>query len=689
MLNRALITTALVTGTILLPFETASAQTSDAVTAPPISVTAQRKAVPAFEAPGFVEVITREEIELRSPSSLDDAIGQVPGLSFFGGPRRTGEEPSIRGFSGPDVIVTIDGARQNFNSGHDGRVFIDPQFLSEAEIVKGSSSALYGSGGTGGVIALRTVTAEDFLREGETMGGRLSGSYATNDGEGAVTATAFAKPLDNIDLLAGFQFRKSGDIQLGGDGELNAQDDIRSGLVKGSVAFGDGHTAKAAYQIFDNEAIEPNNGQDATGDTADKDVRNQSVALTYEFAPSTTPFVDLSVIAYRNSSFVDETETDSTDAGVLQTRELKTLGVDIANTSRIEIDAVGDVALTYGGEVYRDKADGEFGGGTRGGVVAGTQRFYGAFLQSEFTWDDAFGLPEAELVVTPGVRYDIYKAEGSGAAANLNADETALSPKVSVRVSLVPWAFAYGSFAEAFRAPTLDELFATGTHFAIGLGTNEFIINPDLKPQETTTWEGGAGFEFEDLGFEGDSLQTKAGFYRINGKDFIDLEVTAPAATCFFLGTDCGTSQSVNIGDAEINGIEANVTYDTPRFLIEATYHRMNTENTQTGEPLTLEQPDTVTLDGRLKVSEGDGTFGYRMAAVDGFDEGTDASRHRDGYVLHDFYARWEPKEGLADGLALGVTLKNAFDRRYSRIASDVVEAGRDLRFDASYTLRW
>ena len=96
-----------------------------------------------------------------------------------GGPRRTGEVPSIRGFDGPDVVVLFDGARQNFGSAHDGRFFIDPGLVKRVEVLRGSASSLYGSGGTGGVIEFRTVDAADFLAPDESAGATVSGGYAS------------------------------------------------------------------------------------------------------------------------------------------------------------------------------------------------------------------------------------------------------------------------------------------------------------------------------------------------------------------------------------------------------------------------------------------------------------------------------------------------------------------------------
>src|SRR5690606_7293667 len=119
-----------------------------AVVLGPISVTATSNPLAAFDYPGMVTVVDRERIDSIQPSTADDILRYVPTVEFSGGPRRSAEVPSIRGFSGPDVIVLFDGTRQTFGSAHDGRMFIDPSLLTSVEVLRGPASSLYESGGT-------------------------------------------------------------------------------------------------------------------------------------------------------------------------------------------------------------------------------------------------------------------------------------------------------------------------------------------------------------------------------------------------------------------------------------------------------------------------------------------------------------------------------------------------------------
>src|SRR3972149_7713973 len=88
---------------------------------PGVAVSATKTERDLFDTPGEVGVITTEELEHIQAQSLDDALWYQPGVEMSGGPRRIGEEPVIRGLDGQRVLMTIDGARLNFESGHKGR----------------------------------------------------------------------------------------------------------------------------------------------------------------------------------------------------------------------------------------------------------------------------------------------------------------------------------------------------------------------------------------------------------------------------------------------------------------------------------------------------------------------------------------------------------------------------------------
>ncbi|MDX1581617.1 MAG: TonB-dependent receptor plug domain-containing protein, partial [Alphaproteobacteria bacterium] len=230
-----------------------------------ITVSATRNPMAAFDYPGQVSVIDREIIEDISPSSLSDVFQAIPGAEFSGGPRRSGEVPTIRGLSGQGVLVLFDGARQSFLSGHDGRFFIDPEIVQAVEVLRGPASALYGSGALGGVISIRTMTAQDVLEPGERMAGKLSGGFQSVNDEWRGTAMgAWRSENGKIDLIGSGTYRSSGDIALGSGLALPADDEIVSSLLKGTFQPADDLRIALSWQRYGGNSLDPNNPQGAT-----------------------------------------------------------------------------------------------------------------------------------------------------------------------------------------------------------------------------------------------------------------------------------------------------------------------------------------------------------------------------------------------------------------------------------------
>ncbi|MEL6859617.1 MAG: TonB-dependent receptor plug domain-containing protein, partial [Pseudomonadota bacterium] len=159
----------------------------------PVTVYGTSNPLPVFDYPGQVTVVDREAIESLAPSAISDVLRDVPGVDFGFGPRRTGELPSIRGLSGQNVLILLDGARQSFTSAHDGRFFVDPELIGTAEIVRGPASAIYGSGAVGGVLAFESVDADDLLADNEVWGARARVGYQSVNEESLASITAYTR----------------------------------------------------------------------------------------------------------------------------------------------------------------------------------------------------------------------------------------------------------------------------------------------------------------------------------------------------------------------------------------------------------------------------------------------------------------------------------------------------------------
>ena len=151
---------AIAIGMILTPLHSHSAEPSDIIVLPDIEVTAppenayksdaatvgSKIEMPIREIPQSVSVVKEELIESQNAFSLRDALKNVSGLTIAAGEGgRTGDSVTLRGFAAHSDTY-LDGVKDN------GQYFRDTFFLERIEVLKGSSSILFGRGSTGGVI---------------------------------------------------------------------------------------------------------------------------------------------------------------------------------------------------------------------------------------------------------------------------------------------------------------------------------------------------------------------------------------------------------------------------------------------------------------------------------------------------------------------------------------------------------
>ncbi|WP_417515654.1 TonB-dependent receptor domain-containing protein [Minwuia sp.] len=664
----------------------------------PISVTATRTPINAADYPGMVTVLDREQIELRQASSPDDVLSHIPNVEFTGGPRRTGEVPSIRGFSGSDLVILVDGARQNLNAGHDGRFFIDPSMLREVEVLRGPASALYGSGGTGGVIAFRTLDAADVLEGDETAALRFSTGYQTVDREESVSLSGFWRPLDSVDIAANVVYRDPGSIQLGDGSELTrSDDDILSGLFKSSYDAGRGHEFEFSFLTFRNDAKEPNVGQGgAEDDIVDKQIANDTARLNWRYDRPGDPLVDLDAQVYYTRSEVDETRLDNNGAGAQGerlTREVNTVGFRADNRSKVDWLGDGAATLVYGLEGYQDIQDGTFNGGERDGVPDSRNQFAGAFGQAEIRLSEPFGAGTGDFLILPGLRFDYF---ASKSAIGGDITETAVSPRIGATWHPVPWAMVFGNYARAFRAPGFDEAFLDGVHFVIpvGLGiTNRFVPNPDLRSQRTGTVEVGFGLDFQNVLQQGDQVFFKATRFRTRANDFIDLQINQPTpfVDCnpFIPGNCDGTTQAVNIPEALLEGNEIEASYDSRRARFAFGFSNLDGNDLNSGDKLGVLTPAQVTFDMTAKFPDQGMIAGFRTLAAFDFDKVDDAADVRAGYVVHDVYFAWQQPVTKGVNFRLDLGIDNITDRAYARVFNDAFEPGRNFKGRVGITARW
>src|SRR5690606_7099430 len=185
-----------------------------------------------------------------------DMLRSQPGVLSGESRNSGGLDVNIRGLQGQGrAPVTVDGAMNAtaVYRGYQGianRSFIDPDFIGGINIEKGPSIAPGGAGAIGGTVNMTTITADDIVVPGQSIGIRVKVEGGTNTSplsslaktnlaqplEGLLNTTAeverpswldptsgsasvvLATKSDSFDLVAGFARRKAGNYHAGENG---------------------------------------------------------------------------------------------------------------------------------------------------------------------------------------------------------------------------------------------------------------------------------------------------------------------------------------------------------------------------------------------------------------------------------------------------------------------------------------
>jgi len=643
-----------------------------------VTTTATRTPQVAGDVAAPISVIPREELRRRQPTSLQNIIGDLPGVEADGIPRASVQQPQIRGLGGDRVITTLDGVRQNFSSGHRGRFFFEPELLRQVDVLRGPASMLYGSGAIGGVIALRTIEAEDIIRPGRATGFFLSQGYDTNGGRWRSSAASAFRAGDFDGLVA--YARNAGNNIVDGAGNTIPFTDPTTQTVLARLGWNPLPGMRFGFSFMhreEDQIIPSAANTTTTSDITDRALRAQQFALNFNWAPPDNPWLDLRAQIYRNAVELNERRIIPLD-NRRDTTELETLGLSVQNTSRFSLFGAERHALTLGFDGYTDTQLGRRNGAPRNQFPEASQDVLGLFVQNEINWGPA--------TLTAGLRYDRFDQEATG---QRNVTNDRLSPRVSFAYRVTPWMQPYISYAEAYRAPGLAQLYNSGVHFPISFFPrpvfNTFVPNPNLRPETSRNLEAGVNFRFRDALVAGDSLRFRASAFRNNLDDFIETIVTAT------------TTEQRNVTRARIQGLEFEGQYDSGTWFAGLGASLLRGENRSQGGPLALIPAHKLSLSLGRRFQEQGVTLGGRVQLV--AEQGRKPIDLQTGtrpqptpaYALADLFVTYAPPEGPLAGLRFDLGVANLFDVRHRRLAWDsstqrapFFDVGRNVQFRLS-----
>jgi len=661
----------LVALTLAVGISPATAQT----TLDPITVLATKTIEQTINALAMVSSVRQEQINQLQPQKTSDLFFGLPSVWF----RERADTPetsiNIRGLQDfGRVAVVVDGARQNFQrSGHNanGQFFLDPELVGDVDVARGPVANIYGSGAIGGVVSFRTKDVQDVLLPGEKYGGLANVNIGSNTWRGLGSFFAAARPNQNVDFIVGGTYRAQSQYK-DGNGNLvpNTGADTASGLGKLTFRPAEGHELKlgAVTQDFRYRTGQNVPNQESVYLT---NVVHNLLSARYRYSLPDDKIFNFDGSVYWNTTSQDQLKVQNGTPGstgnpitgrIGDTRNFKidTKGFDLNNTSRLDF---GDFrnAFAYGGDYFRDEVNNtDLTGNGEVTTPDGQRTVSGAFFQ----WKGNYS---RWLEVIGALRYDRYELNS---AAN-HAEGTHLSPKATVGITPVNGFTFYGTFAEGYRAPAITETLVAGPHppFAVGFpNLFTFVPNPNLRPEIGQTKEVGVNLKYDDIAFKGDKLRIKANVFRNDIEDYIELvnygppirtcPPGAPVALCnrgiipLITVNSFSFSQYQNVGNARIEGIEFEGTYDAGDWFVGLQGQHIRGRDVTNGLPLLTVQPDQIASTFGVRLLDRKLTMSVRWQAVAAKPASEIPDRNKDGlpdfapvdaYNLVNLYIGYQP----------------------------------------------
>ena len=512
-----------------------------------VSVTAARKETRLAETAASVVVLDAEELETAAALSADDVLRQVPGFQLF---RRTSgrvanptaQGVSLRGVgaSGASRAVVLYGGTP-LNDPFGGWVYwgrVPREGLKRVEVLRGASSSLYGSGALGGVVQFVPRGANDTQLRFETSYGTQRTSDAsiyasTLRGRWGLSVAAQTFSTDGYILV---DPRERGRVDTPA-ASRNAYGEL---FVRRNFANGLFFFARASHF-----------GESRRNGTPQQFNRTHIRQLAAGAAWSTTRAGLFDLRAHASTQVFDQsfTAVAADRASETLTRLQRVPAQGSGLTLQWSRDAGSRHALVAGLEIAESRGASDelvYVAGRPSALVGagGRARTFGLFARDAVRVTDRF-------VVTPGARFDRrrnYRAQQTtrtlaGAASTVGfaeRDETAFSPQLAAVYKVSDSFTLNATFARAFRAPTLNELYRS-----FRVGNVVTLADENLRAERLTSGEGGLIFTSSRR-----SITARAGFFWA--------DVTRPVANVTLSVTPTLiTRRRQNLGRTRTRGFEA------------------------------------------------------------------------------------------------------------------------------------
>jgi outer membrane receptor protein involved in Fe transport len=531
-----------------------------------IVITATRHLRNIRDVSSAVSVVTREDFENMPATTILDTLKNSTGVSVVDERGSYGSSSSnavvIRGMGGDGparVMIMVDGMPANSpGSGIFEWNSLNMDSVERIEILRGPSSALYGSTAMGGVVNI--ITRDPRATSGFNTSLKLRyGRYNSQDVSlyhtGSFGKLGYALTAG---LMATHGFnaypRRSPSPSYRFTRAVGKEEVVKNYTAGVKLRYSFDSSTDLSFSADANDYSRTGRYQ---GGEFDK--RDYALYLHKHLSMMVALHKDFRVLDSRAALRVDLIDNDY-DSGSSTTlrftnrapNKLWSWNFDLTNTMTL-----GRHTLTFGTSAYWGSQSRRYLYFANPLILrqrGGEQMNFAVFLQDEIAfWDN-------KLIIIPGLRYDYWRTNGYDYNSQVNVFEdyswmknTYLSPKLGLRYDPFDGFFILrANYGEGFRVGTLDDRFGSFP------GTGALYIgNNDLDPEVSRT---------VDLGIElnpTDKWNFSLTAYHTIAKNYIDNVPIDPTGYDPYINV----YQKQNIGRVKITGLEGSVNFYPTNYL--------------------------------------------------------------------------------------------------------------------------
>jgi vitamin B12 transporter len=430
----------------VLPVISAFAQTSETEKMPDYVFSATRTPAALTTTGSYVDTISAAELERMQLTSLQSALGGIPGApAFSSGARGAITSLFMRGSNSNQTLFLVDGIRLS-DPNTDYQVYLGGACVGACdslEISHGPQSTLYGGEAMGGVISLITQRGGGARKNTVSVEagsfGTLQGTLSSQGGDAQSSYNFSAAGGTTQNDRPNNDFN-SATYALRLDRKLNEK-----------VALG------GTYRGFIGTYGSP--GDRFTNDPDDKEKESNQLA---------TVFVNFTPLATFNSKVIlggQDRRYESINPGAFGVSDT------LVKNSRVVLDWQNTLQF---GERHKITAgltaEENHTVNTGFGQIDQHQRLLAFFAQDEWT-------PVDHLYLTAGLRSDDFDTFGHATTGRATAAWLSGDSHWKIR----------GSYGTAFRAPSFLDLYGKESYY---------VGNPNLNPEKAQGWDAGVDYFF-------------------------------------------------------------------------------------------------------------------------------------------------------------------------------------------------